>query len=100
MFEGHHDGYTNWKKFKKWAQGSKRPREFVGFLNGFPMLYERAILWSAAPLRTNTPTTVAVAGVPRTNNLIDFTIEDATKPVQPAAPVPVAAVYVASSCSV
>eukprot|EP00026_Physarum_polycephalum_P002907 Phypoly_transcript_02916.p1 GENE.Phypoly_transcript_02916~~Phypoly_transcript_02916.p1 ORF type:complete len:851 (+),score=199.49 Phypoly_transcript_02916:105-2555(+) len=89
IFEGHNDGFTNWKKFKKWAQGSKRPREFVGFLNGFPMLYERAILWSTAtPMRSTTPT---VAGAPKSDNLIDFTIEDATKPVQPA-PTPVATV--------
>jgi hypothetical protein len=47
------------------------------------MLYERAILWSAAtPLRPITPT-----GTIRSDNLIDFTIEDATKPVQPTATV-------------
>lgn len=74
MFEGHTDGFTNWKKFKKWA-GGKRPQQFMGFLNGFPALYERAILWSSTPRPL----------APPKENLIDFTIDD----IKPSAPTPI-----------
>ena len=57
----------------------------MGFLNGFPMLYERAILWSTAAPQAPGPVTVrpitpTAVGAARTDTLIDFTIDD-TKPV-------------------
>jgi hypothetical protein len=80
MFDGHTDGHTNWKKFKKWALSSKRPSQFQGFMNGFPYLYERAILWTTATPLRSTIHPVASTTV-KTDNLIDFTIEDTTPTV-------------------
>lgn len=79
IFEGHTDGFTNWKKFKKWAMGAKRPHQFIGFINGFPTLYERAILWSSSSPR--------ITGPPK-ENLIDFTIDD-IKPTPAPTPIPI-----------
>lgn len=68
IFDGHGDGFINWKKFKKWATGSKRPPQFVGLLNWFPLLYERAILYSSAP--------PLLTPVGANTNLIDFSFDD------------------------